>query len=378
MIHARRATGTALLVIVCATLGAQEADRARTEALSNRAADRLNALHEEADRLASEARTVIGDLRALEVEREIKIEEARRAREGAAAVSRDLAALDEQIAALQARNENGLPDLEARLVGLYKLGRGRYLRLLLSTADVGRVGDAARTVAMLAGQDHDRLVAYQQRLAAFTAARKTMASRQAELERLRAATARASGEADRAVAARNDLIRQIDERRDLNAQLAGELMAAQQRLQAALTGLAAASPGSSNLPIGPFRGDLEWPVAGALRQGFGSAGRPGRTPSNGLDLAATEGAPVHAVHDGSVTFADAFVGFGRLVILDHGAQAFSLYGNLDQLAVTRGARVARGEPLGTVGVSATGAAGLYFELRIDGRPVDPVEWLKKR
>jgi septal ring factor EnvC (AmiA/AmiB activator) len=119
-------------------------------------------------------------------------------------------------------------------------------------------------------------------------------------------------------------------------------------------------------------------VAGALRQGFGSAGRPGRTPSNGLDLAATEGAPVHAVHDGSVTFADAFVGFGRLVILDHGAQAFSLYGNLDQLAVTRGARVARGEPLGTVGVSATGAAGLYFELRIDGRPVDPVEWLKKR
>ncbi len=66
------------------------------------------------------------------------------------------------------------------------------------------------------------------------------------------------------------------------------------------------------------------------------------------------------------------------MILDHGAQTFSLYGNLLDIAVHAGARVDRGQPVGSVGTRRSpGAAGLYFELRIDGRPVDPLQWLKK-
>mgnify|MGYP003694064763 CR=1 FL=1 len=96
-----------------------------------------------------------------------------------------------------------------------------------------------------------------------------------------------------------------------------------------------------------------------------------------MDIAATEGEGSRACTTAVVAYADAFAGFGRLVIVDHGAQTFSLYGNLKDIEVQRGARVTR-ETLGTVGVSTTGAAGLYFELRIDGRPVDPLQWLKKQ
>ena len=174
-------------------------------------------------------------------------------------------------------------------------------------------------------------------------------------------------------------MRDIDRRRDLNAQLSGELQTAQQKLQATLRDIArgAAAADIAALPLTPFRGDLDWPVAGSVRHRFSSAGT-GRTAANGIEIGALEGAPVLAVHDGVVAFADTFAGFGNLVIVDHGAQTFTLYGNLLDLAVRKGAHVERGQPVGTVGTPPTGAAGLYFEMRVDGQPVDPLQWLRKR
>jgi septal ring factor EnvC (AmiA/AmiB activator) len=84
------------------------------------------------------------------------------------------------------------------------------------------------------------------------------------------------------------------------------------------------------------------------------------------------------VHEGTVAYAEPFSGYGNLVILDHGGQSYSLYGYLASLDVTRGARVERGESVGTSGRPPTGEPALYFELRIDGKPVDPLQWLKRR
>jgi septal ring factor EnvC (AmiA/AmiB activator) len=97
----------------------------------------------------------------------------------------------------------------------------------------------------------------------------------------------------------------------------------------------------------------------------------------GVEIAAGERAPALAVHDGVVAWAEPFAGFANLVIVDHGRQAYSLYGYLGSLSVARGTRVARGDTLGLVGRTRGGKPGLYFELRIDGKAVDPVEWLKK-
>ena len=66
------------------------------------------------------------------------------------------------------------------------------------------------------------------------------------------------------------------------------------------------------------------------------------------------------------------------MILDHGSQTFSLYGDLLEPAVKKGDRIDRGQRVGSVGPTSTGATGLYFELRIDGRPVDPLQWLKRK
>jgi septal ring factor EnvC (AmiA/AmiB activator) len=96
----------------------------------------------------------------------------------------------------------------------------------------------------------------------------------------------------------------------------------------------------------------------------------------GIEIAAAQGSPVRAVHAGTVAHAAPFSGFGNLVIVEHGNRAFSVYGYLDELPVPRGGRVEAGAVIGTVGLDPAGQAALYFELRVDGEPVDPLQWLE--
>jgi len=363
-----------------ALFGGQLPDRARTETLATRAAERLQALHDEADRLATEERTLLRDLRQLELSRQIRTEELRQSDAEARKAAAELAAVDAEIQRLQKEEQLEGPELRARLTELYKLGQGRYLRMMLSISDTRRLGAAARMVAALARRDHDRVAASQRRRDSLAASRTQLSERAVRLAATRADAARARVAADRAVEDRNAIIKGIDRQRDLNAQLAGELIGAQQSLQARLKeiGGGATDAEPAVLPLRAFRNDLDWPVPGSVRQRFGAAAGSRRGLSNGIEIAAAEGAPALAIHGGTVAFAGTFTGYGNLVILDHGAQAFSLYGNLLDIAVARGTRVERGQPVGSVGLALTGSAGLYFELRVDGKAVDPLQWLKKR
>lgn len=371
----------ALIVVSFAvSVLAQQDDRGRTEALAARAIERLQALHREADELAAQERTLLGDLRKLELERQIKIEELRQLDTDAAQVERELTETTGQLTKLQAEVIAARPDLEARLIEMYKLGQARYARLLLSTSDVRRLGQAARTAAALAKLDRDRVTSYQRTIEELASTRATLEERNRRLAELRAGARRAEDEVARAALAHSNTIREIDRQRDLNAQLASELQAAQQKLQTALGTMSAGDPVAvpASLPFKAFRTDLDWPTAGTVRRRFARqvAGLP--PVSNGIEIAAPEGAPVFAVHGGVVAFADGFSGFGNLVILDHGAQSFTLYGNLLDIGVKKGAIVEAGQSLGTVGATLTGPAGLYFDMRVDGQPVDPLQWLKRQ
>src|SRR3954470_16724601 len=285
-------------------------ERTRTEALARHAADRLQALQREADRLASDERTVLGDLRTLEIERQIKAEELKRVDADAQKVQTELDATSARMEALQASARAQVPELQQRLVEVYKLGQARYLRLLLSTPDLRRLGQTTRTVAALAQLDRERVATHARTLTEMKQERRSLETRRAEFARLHAAAERAQAAAQRATQAKTDLIRDIDKKRDLNVQLSSELQAAQQRLQVTLRDLAAggAPPEAAQLPLRPFRGALEWPVEGTVARRFGRG-----SAANGVEINAPEGAAALAVHDGTVAFAGPFSGFGNLV-----------------------------------------------------------------
>jgi murein hydrolase activator len=372
----RGGLATAIFVVLAPTIFSQSSDRARTEAQARRATERLRALQQEADALATQERTLLGDLRKLELDRQLKTEELQQIGTDSAQVATELASNAQRTRDLEHQESSGRPELRNRLVDIYKLGQGRYLRLLLSTTDLRQVGQAARMLSALAKLDHDRIVSRQRTLDDLKRTRLTLEDRRRRLESLRAKAQIAEAALARSARARNDLIHDIDSRRDLNAQLVGELQASNQKLQLTLRDLANAPADAATLPIRPFRGDLEWPVNATtgVRRSNRSASS---LASTGIDINAAEGAPVAAVHEGVVAYADAFGGFGNLVIVDHGAQSFSLYGNLLEMSVAKGARIERGDTVGTVGPAPAGPPELHFELRIDGQSVDPLQWLRK-
>lgn len=379
-------------------LMARQAERTSTDALARRVSDRVRILQAEADRLASESKTLLNELRQLEVERDLQVEVARGAEAAARAASSALAATETRLTTLERQRLAELPDLHAGLVELYKQGRGGYARMLFSADSLRDMGRTARAVAALARLNQERAEAHRRTIEALRVERRTAEQTVQQRAAAEAAARTARAAAERAVTARTALLAETDRRRDLNAQLVGELQVAQQKLADTVASLRDGRPAEVvTLPIAAFRGALDWPAAGRVTARFGApvtvatdtgatgtpaagAERTSAAPGMraGIDVAATEGAPVRAVHPGTVTYAEPFEGFGTLVIVDHGAGAVSLYGYLGSTLVAPGHAVQAGEPLGTVGLAPTGPAALYFELRVDGRPVNPVQWLKSR
>jgi septal ring factor EnvC (AmiA/AmiB activator) len=132
-------------------------------------------------------------------------------------------------------------------------------------------------------------------------------------------------------------------------------------------------------PEGAFkglRGQLRAPVTGKLAARFGS--KRGDGPLwKGVFIQAAEGADVRAVAAGRIVFAEWLRGFGNLIIVDHGGQYMSIYGNNSALLKRAGDAVKASEPIASAGNSGGNEeSGLYFELRHQGRAFDPAGWVK--
>lgn len=123
----------------------------------------------------------------------------------------------------------------------------------------------------------------------------------------------------------------------------------------------------------PVDGFVEVPFGKVVNAKFGTV-----TQHNGLDLRAPQGSEVRAVEGGKVAYAAWFRGYGNLVILDHGDGYHTLYGHLEAIEVEPGAEVAGGQRIGSVGETGSlKGPFLYFELREDGKPIDPLPWFER-
>jgi len=128
-----------------------------------------------------------------------------------------------------------------------------------------------------------------------------------------------------------------------------------------------------------LRGQLALPVRGELTGRFGSPRSDGGVTWRGLFLTARAGEAVKAVAAGRVVYADWLRGFGNLLIVDHGEGYMSLYGYNESLLKRVGDEIHGGDTVATVGNSGGSAdSGLYFELRHQGKPFDPLSWVRRR
>ncbi len=127
------------------------------------------------------------------------------------------------------------------------------------------------------------------------------------------------------------------------------------------------------------KGKLLWPVEGNIITKFGQI-RIGDTYThyNGVDIQARRGAPFYTVFKGTVKFADWFKDYGKLVIVDHGGQYYTLYAHADEIMVKPGDVVETRQVLGRVGdTDSVKGPHLYFEVRVRGKPENPQKWLAR-
>jgi septal ring factor EnvC (AmiA/AmiB activator) len=144
--------------------------------------------------------------------------------------------------------------------------------------------------------------------------------------------------------------------------------------------LAKVLPKMPDIDAEPFAGQaasLSWPADGSVLKSFGDSRADGRLKWQGVLLGAPAGAVVRSVYHGRVVFSDWLDGMGLLTIIDHGAGYMSLYGHNQDLLKEVGEWVDPGEAIAHVGDSGGQvAAGLYFEIRKDGKPVNPKRWIR--
>jgi septal ring factor EnvC (AmiA/AmiB activator) len=342
-----------------------------------RVQERKAALEKELERLRGEEKSLLGEVEKLEVELRLRSEELEEIQLNLRRTRARLDATVARVNRLEASLAAARPELAAHARALYKLGEMSYLRLLLSIDRPSDFFRGYRFVTTLAHRDNARVAAFRADLSALAGEKAELEQRTRESIALRTELAAARRRLDAQRARKTALLTSIVEKKETNAAYVAELALAETRLQQLLSGLA---EGSVTMPLGAFRGSLPWPVDGRVTVGFGPRKHPRfdtYTLHNGIEIEADPDTPVRAVHDGRVVFAERFLGYGLMVIVDHGGKHYSLYAQLADLAVSAGQTVQAGTVLGTTGAGTDGP-GLYFEMRYQGRPEDPLEWLEPR
>jgi len=179
--------------------------------------------------------------------------------------------------------------------------------------------------------------------------------------------------------ARKALLAKLDAETEDKALERERLQADRERLESLLAELQRKALKLDGRSFAQSQGRLPWPIDGRVVHGFGKSRAAGRMTWNGILIAASEGAQFRAVQGGRIVFADWLRGFGLMTIVDHGSGYMTLYGQAEALTGKVGDAVQAGAVLGRTGRSGgQKEAGLYFEVRHNGRARDPAAWLAKR
>lgn len=283
-------------------------------------------------------------------------------------------ALRAEIGRLRAR-------LAEQLQLAYRVGLKSRLKTLLAADDPARIG---RRLALHGYVGRARLSAIDEfrvrldELAALEVEQKRVAETLAQLAARQQQAVERRRDANRA---RRDALAELERRIDSQAERLAALREAEAELEALLeqlsNALADIPPDVAVEPFASHKGALPMPLDGPVAAGF-SDRRAAGAAWEGWLIPAEVGTPVTAVAYGRVAYADWLRGYGMMMIIDHGDGFMTLYGRNQTLLAEVGDWVGPGDVIALAGNSGGGAeAGLYFQIRREGRPVDPAGWISR-
>ena len=279
---------------------------------------------------------------------------------------------------LRAKNEQQFY-IERQVRAAYEIGSRAYLKVLLNQEDPNEIARMLAYYDYLNGARADRINTYNNTIAELDGTSLRLTQEMAEQGRRRRAQAAEKSSLDETRRQKRKLLTALTREIKATGNEINRLEQDRDRLEQLLEKL---QPGLADIPtlegLQPFpemQGQLLLPVVGKVSHRFGNRRSQGKLKWRGVFIDAGEGDPVYAVHHGRVVFSDWLRGFGLLMIISHGDGYMSLYGHNQALYRETGDRVTTGDVIATVGDSGgQNKAGLYFEIRVNGKPRDPQRW----
>lgn len=293
----------------------------------------------------------------------------------------EIARLEAEQQRLEEEKSRQQAAIKANIVAAHRSGRQEYVKMLLNQEDPQQLSRHLKFYDYVRTARRQKIDAFNQTLADLARNQEQIAARVAELDTLHAELDQQQQQLQQAQDQRKVLLAKLDSRLKDSAGQAKQLQANQSNLEKILKAvrdsMADLPRHMGSGPFGKLQGKLRWPTQGRMLRSFGSAREEGALRWNGVLIGVPEGAPVQAVAHGRVVFADWMRGFGNLIIIDHGAGYMSLYGQNESLQKTPGDWVNAGDLIARSGASGgQNQAGLYFEIRHRGKPVNPALWCK--
>ena len=292
-------------------------------------------------------------------------------------------------------------EIEKRLTSLYKAGELGALRMFFSAESFPQLAENIRYMKSVLEYDKKMYEEYNSKIEQLKRLKEELEQDAVKKERLMSGIAVKKREIEVEKSKKTAYLGKVrQDRKSYEASLK-ELQANAAQLQAMITRLEAMSrrkasarhekPGVKQKPLAELppvpdrgfasqKGRMTLPVHGEVLEAYGKHKHPefnSYTFSKGLSISAASGTEIKAIYEGTVIFADYFKGFGNMIIVDHGGGYFSLYAHAARLTKKVGAEVARNDTVGTVGdVDSSKGSMLYFEIRHQGKPVDPAGWVR--
>ncbi len=293
-----------------------------------------------------------------------------------------LAELEQQKLDINSELEQQKAALLQDIRAAYRSGRQEYLKLLLNQQDPQELARQLKYYDYFHQARLGRIDQFNETLAQLATTEQQIVDEQERLESLSEQLNEQKQELETAYEEKQAILTKLAKTIQSNETKVKSLKDNQRELEKVLKAIQEAlndlPANLGNHPFDKLQGKLPWPSPGKLAHSFGSPREEGKLHWNGVLIQAQSGTPVKAIHYGRVVFSDWMRGFGMLTIIDHGNGYLSLYGHNEALSKAPGDWVSPGEIIAYSGNSGgQTSAGLYFEIRKNGKPLDPTAWCRR-
>jgi septal ring factor EnvC (AmiA/AmiB activator) len=296
----------------------------------------------------------------------------------------ELSTLNRKIPELRTKLEKEKESIGKILTVLYKYGRINFIDFIVEADDMGSLLQGNKHLVLLA-QHQDQIVEdYLQTLNELHTAEKNLEEKKQEISEFIKGAEQKKQDLEAEEKKNRDLIQQIEQNKSTHLKTMNELEDRAEQLQNLMKKILNSKipPSITLIPLYEKKGSLPWPITGRIVTRFGLQRHPRfntTTMNNGVEISPRKDMLIKNIHPGTVAYTDHFQGYGNLIIIDHGMSYYTLYGHCSDFLVKKGDPVQADQSIAVVGDSSSlQGKTLYFEIRYKTKPLNPLQWLKRR